>query len=66
MESGYSLATFVPFYIFAPMILIGIVELLRTPASTGSFNERTTPYAKDPLTGSTGSTGSRVLSRMPA
>ena len=36
MQNGYSLVNFVPFYIFIPMILIGVFELLRTPSGSSA------------------------------
>ena len=57
METGYSIMTFVPLYIFAPILLIGIVELFRTPTtatSTHTYNDRSTGALRDPNSGAIG------------
>jgi hypothetical protein len=34
MQPGSAVATFVPLWIFAPLLLIGVIELFRTPTPT--------------------------------
>ena len=36
MEQSYTLLNFVPFYIFVPMVLIGVIELMLTPTPSSS------------------------------
>lgn len=59
MQDGYSILNFVPIYIFAPMVLIGVLELLRTPSSR-TDHERSNASARDP---SATSMGNRTVNR---
>lgn len=49
MQTAYSILNFVPFYIFVPILLVGLLGLFRTPSSTRTFDERSSPLVRDPL-----------------